>query len=67
MTDDEFAFDPVMVGAIVEEHGFRLVSLHPPLLVKIVDVCILVMVLFMLTQLKMHVESLSRKRKKNLQ
>lgn len=67
ISDDAFKFDAAMVGAIVEEHGYRLTPLKATPLQTMVDVCILMVVLLLLIQVKMHVDSLIRKRKRKLQ
>jgi hypothetical protein len=63
----EAAFDPVLVAEIVEQHGYMLVPQKTGPLEIATNVCILLLVLFMLFQLRIHINNLLRLRKRKLQ
>jgi hypothetical protein len=58
-----FDFDPVVVAEVVEQYGYKLVPQETSTATIVVNVCILLMMLFMLFQLKYHITSLSKSRK----
>jgi hypothetical protein len=65
--DSDFVFDPQLVADIVSQHGYKLVSHRPTFVSVAVNICILVLVLFLLFQIKMHAASLLRQRKRKLE
>lgn len=61
--DNDSLFDAAIMAEVAEEHGYKLIPLQSSPLKIVIDVCILLMMLFMMFEVKTHVINLFRLKK----